>query len=118
MTDRLEGCEMCENGEPCIHCLGAEVERLQERLGDREQDLKILGKQLEVAVDALRRITADDCMLTHGETGGWIDTDAPGRIAQDALDDLGPVERGGLLSSRPIPVIASPGCRIVRPKGE
>lgn len=22
------GCEMCENGEPCIHCLGAERARL------------------------------------------------------------------------------------------
>jgi chromosome segregation ATPase len=65
--------------------LREEIASLRERLGDREQDLKILGDQLSQAVEALRRIASDDCMI---ETGGWIDTGAPQRIAQDTLDDL------------------------------
>jgi hypothetical protein len=41
----------------------------------------------EGAVGALEQITDPECM-TRG-TDGWIDTDAPARIAQNALDALG-----------------------------
>jgi hypothetical protein len=41
------------------------------------------------AVEALQQIASDDCMIVRGgETGDWIDTGAPQRIAQDALDAL------------------------------
>lgn len=40
----------------------------------------------EALAEALEAITRDDCMISRGETGSWIDTEAPARIAENALD--------------------------------
>jgi hypothetical protein len=45
-----------------------------------------LAEQLAVAVKALEEIIDPECM-TRG-TNGWIDTEAPARIAEAALDAL------------------------------
>jgi hypothetical protein len=40
----------------------------------------------EALAEALEAITRDDCMISNGETGSWIDTEAPSRIAEAALE--------------------------------
>jgi hypothetical protein len=46
------------------------------------------GEQLQQAVDALREIASDECMVMRGDDGPWIDVGRPQRIAQATLERL------------------------------
>ena len=47
-----------------------------------------LQGRLTVAEDALRAVTCVTCMIEHDPDGSWIDTEAPARIAEDALERI------------------------------
>lgn len=68
MADENKRCVPCD---VCGHVYG-EIEVVPRSVADN-------------LAEALEAITRDDCMLSRGETGSWIDTEAPARIAEAAL---------------------------------
>jgi hypothetical protein len=53
-----------------------------------QQNADRYSEALTIAERALEAIASPDCMYRHAEDGGWIDTEAPARIAEGALGDV------------------------------